>query len=232
MSYKLNNKSIKALGFKLISNNFPQLQRLKNEVSVPGRDGNVYIDLKTYAPRVVTCEHLSVNFRETTYETLYNFFSEFEGELVFDFDTNRKWIVQHITLEDIEDEFGFVHKFKVNYHCHPFRKRTEEKTATITTNTATLTNEGFNECRPNIIITPKPYKTDIWFSVNGEEFRILNVDGAKGDIKVLGDSLTVVQGKRALETQGTFPLLVKGSNTVTGSESYQTLKLEANENFA
>lgn len=232
MSYQFNHKSIKNLGFRLIKNNFPQLQRQKNEVAVEGRDGNIFIDLKTYAPRVITCEHLSVDFRETTYEALYNFFSEFEGELIFDFDNERKWVVQHVTLEDIEDEFGMVYKFKVSYHCHPFRKRTEEKTATLTTNTATLTNEGFNECRPNFIITPKPYKTDIWFSVNGKEFRILNVDGTKGEVNIYGDSLAVVQGRRALETQGEFPTFIKGVNTVTGSESYTTLLVDANENFA
>ena len=93
-------------------------------------------------------------------------------------------------------------------------------------------NDGIVECYPNFEIEPHQYKTNIIMTINGSIFKILNVDGKLGNIKILGDSKTVLQGGKPLETEGNFPKLNRGNNTIVGSESYLSMNMYLNENYA
>lgn len=233
MSYTYNNNHLSDINFKLVKNNFPQLRKVKTRVSVVGRNGDIFIDTKAYENRVVECEHLSVAFDEGNYLPVYNFFAEGTGELILDSDKNLKWIVDNIEIEDLDEEsFGLVNKFKASFICRPFRKLVVEKTVEITSRASNIVNEGIIECYPNFEIEPHQYKTDIIATVNGSVFKILNVDGKLGSVTVLGDSKTVLQNGKVLETEGEFPKLNKGNNIIVGSESYLSMMMSLNENYA
>ena len=216
-----------------MKNNFPQLRKVKNEVSVVGRNGSIFIDTKAYKNRVLECEHLSVAFNENNYAPLYNFFSKDTGELILDSDKKLKWIVDNIEIEDLEEEsFGIVNKFKASFICRPFRKLVSEKVYNITPEKLNVSNAGIIECNPNFEIVPHDYKTDITFKVNNKTFKILKVDGSQGNIQILGDSQTVIQNNKVLETEGDFPKFNVGKNTIQGSESYLSMTMQLNENYA
>ena len=233
MSYTYNNISLASTKFKLQSNNFPQLVRNKKEVSVIGRNGSIFIDQGTYANRVIECTHISTEYKNDSYTTLFNFFGASVGELVFDDNKKLKWIVDDVQLDDIEEQGnGIVHSFKASFVCQPFRKLVNEKEYQITTSTLNVKNEGVIKCCPNFTIQPLGYKTNIVITVNGKNFTILNVQGSLGTVKVLGDSKTVIQGKKVLETSGEFPVLNQGNNTITGTESFKSATIMMNENYA
>lgn len=233
MAYKFNNKHLSSINFKLVKNTFPQLKKIKKEIQVVGRNGSIFIDTKAYQNRIIKCEHISTKFNDAGYNKLYDFFSDFEGSLVFDTDSNLKWEVDSIELEDIEEEaLGLVHKFTASFICKPFRKLINEKEYQLTASEIRVENAGIVECYPNFVIDPLNYNTDIILFVNNEEFRILNVNHTLGPIKILGDSKTVIQNNKPLETKGKFPKLHKGTNVVKGSNTYLNLRMSLNENYA
>lgn len=233
MSYTYNNIKLEDIKFRLQSTNFPQLVRNKKEVSVVGRSGSIFIDQKSFSNRVIECAHISTNYNEDSYSDVYNFFSDPVGELVFDNNKKLKWIVDDVQLDAIEEQGnGIVHSFKASFVCRPFRKLVNEKEYQITTSPLNVKNEGVIKCCPNFTIQPLGYKTNIVITVNGKNFTILNVQGSLGTVKVLGDSKTVIQGKKVLETSGEFPVLNKGNNTITGTESFKSATIMMNENYA
>ena len=233
MSYTYNNIKLEDIKFRLQSTNFPQLVRNKKEVSVVGRSGSIFIDQKSFSNRVIECAHISTNYNEDSYSNVYNFFSDPVGELVFDNNKKLKWIVDDVQLDAIEEQGnGIVHSFKASFVCRPFRKLVVEKKYPITTTALKVNNEGVVECYPNFVIQPFDYKTDITLTVNGKRFTIKDVQGPKGEVKVLGDSRTVLQNNKVLETSGDFPLLNKGNNTVVGTETFKTATIMLNENYA
>ena len=233
MSYTFNNKHLSSIGFGLTKNNFPHLKKIKKEVSVVGRNGSIFIDTKAYDNRILECDHVSKSFTEGDYEKIYDFYGQAEGELILDSDNKLKWVVDEISIDSMEEEgYGVVHRFSVSFVCRPFRKLVAEKEYSLTTDVLTVENQGIIECYPNFEIVPQNYKTDIHLFVNGKKFTILDVDGSLGTVKLIGDSQTVIQNNKVLETAGDFPMLNKGSNTMQGSESYLSTKVSLNENYA
>jgi phage-related protein len=231
MSYTFNDKHLHTTPFKLISNDIPQLKKVVEKVDVAGRNGSLYIDKKAYENRLIECEHLSVDFKESQYGILFSLYAVTTGELIFDSDPNFKWIVDHVELDTVTVESNKLYSYTSTFHCKPFRKKVEEQSYNITNNSVTVTNTGLEACFPNFEITPHDYKTDISIQINSASFTIHDVMPNE-KVYVYGDELNVVQGEELLETSGEFPNLELGKNTVSSNGSSQTATFTLNERFA
>lgn len=230
MSYAYNNEHLHSTNFKLVKHNIPQLKRKVDKVEVSGRNGSLYVDRESFEDRVIECEHVSSSFRESQYGALFDYF-ENQGELIFDTDTNLKWIVDYVELGDITLESNTLYKFSSVFHCQPFKKKVIEEVYSISNSSIQLNNTGVIECFPNFEIVPHDYMNNVTIVINGKTFTVHNVRATQ-TVYILGDEKNVIQGEKLLETSGYFPVLNLGENTVSTNESSKEIKIKMNERFA
>ena len=197
------------------------------QVAVPARAGRFYLSEGTaiYEPISI---YIRVQCRVDIDLEVINDWLSGEGLLVLGYEPNRSYrarIVQEVDFGKISND---LLEGQIRFECEPFKRLyPSEKKLTLTAS-GTVENKGTIPCYPVIKITGSG---DITLTVNNEPFVITDVDTF-----VTLDSQTRLaldkDGGNYLEkTAGKFPVLQRGSNTISWEGTVTSVEITRNQRW-
>ena len=120
---------------------------------------------------------------------------------------------------------------EVQFYCQPLKQLLQENKVTITSSGSTVRNIGDVRCRPMWKVTPSGSSATI--TVGGKSFTVTGLTSGTV-ILIDSDAMEVWNAaKTALLTvnsTGEFPVLLPGTNTITGS-GWSAIEIEKRERF-
>lgn len=119
---------------------------------------------------------------------------------------------------------------QVQFYCQPLKQRLYDSAQTLT-EAGTVANNGDVNAYPVIVATPATGASTITITVNGKTLTISNVSAA---VRIDCGAQEVSDANRTqimtANSGGPFPVLLPGSNTVSGS-GWSSLEITKNERF-
>lgn len=195
-------------------------------ISIPGRDGNLYIDNGSYGIRKIEIETYIKNDvarnAELINEWLYKSFAI--RKLHF---TDEQCYYEGICINAID--FAQVYRYfdiaKIVFECKPYKKLFEGDRTVKLTSPKTIVNPGCNS-RPYIKITGSG---DISLSINDKTYMFKDVDGF---IEIDSESMdcyktyqgVIVHQNNKMYT-ASFPILYCGENNLSWTGTVSKLEI-------
>lgn len=206
----------------------PSPKRRVSYINIPGRNSSVRYDEKTYddITILVECSLKSQSNLASKIDEIKGWlFSAGEGDLVFNFQEDRKYIAQVVNAIDFSQVFKYTSKFPIVFNCRPFKYAITNTLATITQSGGIINNPGSIESTPVISVYGSG---DITLNING---RAVQLTGIANKIIInseimdcYDDAMNNLNPKMA----GEFPKLDTGDNTITYTGSVTKLEILPN----
>lgn len=185
------------------------------EVEVEGRSGKLTIKKGTY-PDLSKKFIVSILADET--DDIYNLqdsitnwlFNITDNKLIYD-DLLRCYLVKKVICSEIGTSFEELGDFEIEFICEPFKYLVDEQYINLNNN-SNIYYQGTVEGEPNIRIYGSG---NIQLTINSETVQINNVNEyVELDSKLLL-CLNSDKASKSRDMIGHFPLLDKGSNTIS-----------------
>lgn len=194
-----------------------------NRITIPGRAGVLTLSegVQIYDPIQLTARVQTP--RTANAEALQEWLSG-SGLVIFGNQPTRAYkaqITEEVVFSKISNSLmeGLIH-----FECEPFKRKYPAEADIVLTSSDTVTNPGNVEAYPVITIAGSG---DITLVVNSEEFSITDVDTSV----TLDCSARLAQtdGENVLQnTEGEFPVLLTGDNTVSWTGSVTSVTITPN----
>lgn len=191
----------------------PSPKRRVNTINIPGRDSNLIFDEKTYDDITLTVE-CSIKDEENLANKIDDIkawlFEAGQGELIFSFQDDRKYIAQVVNSIDFKQIYKYFSEFPIIFNCRPFKYAVENDLINIIQTGTKVNNIGTIESEPIITIYGSG---DVVFKINDQEVSLKGITK-----KVILNS--VIQD--CYDDEG---------NNLNGSMTGEFLKLKPGENI-
>jgi predicted phage tail component-like protein len=191
----------------------PSPKRRVSTINIPGRNSNLRFDEKTYDDITLTVE-CSVKDKQNLADKIDDIkawiFGAGESDLIFSFQTDKKYIAQVINSIDFKQVYRYFSEFPIIFNCRPFKYAVENNILNIIKTGTTINNPGTIESDPVISIYGSG---DIVFKINGQQISLKGVSE-----KIIIDS--VIQD--CYDDAG---------NNLNGNMSGEFLKMKSGENI-
>lgn len=179
------------------------------EVNVEGRNGSFIVNKGTYPNKKITFTFTILSSEiEIDFEKVYEWLTEIKDNRLIFGREDRCYRVKKVIFGNIQKEFKNIGEFDTTFICEPFLTEIQEFEIDITQ----LNNYYYNgniEGEPIIQIWGSG---NIQLAINDENFIVKNV---KSYVKIDSKLFKVVDSNdNDLESQGGFPLLTRGNNTI------------------
>lgn len=206
----------------------PSPKRRVTYIDIPGRSSSVRYDEKTYEDITILVE-CSIKDKENLAEKIDGIkgwlFNAGEGDLIFSFQEDRKYIGQVVNAIDFAQFFKYTSRFPIVFNCRPFKHAIANTLATITQSGTIINNPGSLESAPVISVYGSG---DITININGREVQLYSItDKIIINSEIMDcydDALSNLNTKMA----GEFPILDTGDNTITFTGSVTKLEVLPN----
>ena len=194
-------------------------------ISIEGRNGSLTRKKGTFPDRNIditfVLPHLNKNEMYEKIEEILDWLENIEdNKLVIRED--RYYIVKSVSYGDITTQALRFYEITITVTLKPFAYDPSEKEITITSG-KTLNNLGNVYSEPIITIEPKTAITNFTISINGNEFKI--VDTVNKTVTINSELKKCISNNNNLNTQGNYPILNRGKNTITFDTSKATVKI-------
>lgn len=147
-----------------------------------------------------------------------------DNRLIFASNPYRYYRVKSVDYGDIEKQATLCGDFKVNFTLEPFCYDVEEKEITLTEAT-TIKNKGNVYSQPFITIIPtEEIVSNFKILINNEEFKI--VDTVSYPVFLDSELMECKSNNLFLNTQGEYPKLQKGNNTIAFDNTKAIIKIK------
>lgn len=222
-NYKWNGTTFNSMGIIIEKTPIPNNPKHSyTQYTIPGRDGYLAIDNKTYDPLLLSLE------------------CHFDTNNVADINELRAWLDGYGELQ-INDErvyTGYIsnsisfekithfRKFLIQFTLQPIAKAVES-TIVNALSIESFTSDTYTKAFPTITITGTG---DISFSINNVGFTIYDADGTyvlDCDAKVI----TKNGINQSMNMSGNFPYIVNGSNSIIKSGTITAVSIEYKQTF-
>ena len=147
-----------------------------------------------------------------------------ESELIFSFQSDKKYIGQVVNAIDFKQVFKYTSSFPIIFNCRPFKYSTEDEIITITQTGSNIYNEGTFKSEPIIKIFGSGYIT---LTINDQDISVSDVDEYITVDSVLKDCYKDEVLKNA-DMIGEFPVLNIGENTISFSGNVTKMEIQIN----
>lgn len=209
----------------------PSPKRRVNYIDVPGRDSSLRFDENTFEDITIAVECIIKGTNATAkIDTIKSWlFLAGEKDLIFSFQTNKKFRAQVINSIDFKDIFRQFCSFIIVFNCQPFKYGVDNSVLTISNSSGTTINyPGSYAAKPIV----KVYgKGDGTFKIKNREVKMKGIIdhlivNSEIEEAYYMNSTTMVNGNNLMT--GEFPILENGSNSVTFSGGVTKLEVTAN----
>lgn len=210
----------------------PSARRRVNYIDIPGRDSSFRYDEGTYEDITIAveCSIKDDNIPNKLDEIKAWLFSAGEGELIFSFQSDKKYKAQVVNSIDFKQVYNITSSFVIIFNCRPFKYSVSSSSITITSGGGiTIVNEGTLISKPII----KAYCTgDGSFKINNREVLLssVNVQSITLDSELEEayyiDSETMINANNIIT--GEFPILDIGNNNITFAGGVNKLEITPN----
>ena len=191
------------------------------QYTIPGRDGYLAIDNKTFDPIVITLEcHLDTNNVD-----INDIRAWLDGYGELQIDNEKKYTGFISNAISFEKVLNF-RKFIIQFTVQPLAKAVETTTVDGLNN-ALFTSDTYANAYPKITITGTG---DLAFSINGVGFTLYDADGTY----ILDCEAKVITKNginQSSNMSGNFPYIVNGTNSIVKSGTISALTIEYSKMF-
>lgn len=202
-------------------------KRRVNKISIPGRNSNLIVDEKTYDDITLSVE-CSVKDNDNLMNKLDDIkawlFESGESDLIFDFQSDKKYIAQVVNSIDFKVVYKYISQFPIIFNCRPFKYETEM-------NMIEMTKEG-------IILNPGSIYSDPIIKIFGSGDITLNINSETIKLKQVKEHIildTVQQncysediGNLNSKMSGEFPKLETGENNISWTGAVYKVEVTPN----
>lgn len=202
-------------------------KRRVNKISIPGRNSNLIVDEKTYDDITLSVE-CSVKDNDNLMNKLDDIkawlFESGESDLIFDFQSDKKYIAQVVNSIDFKVVYKYISQFPIIFSCRPFKYETEM-------NIIEMTKEG-------IILNPGSIYSDPIIKIFGSGDITLNINSETIKLKQVKEHIildTVQQncysediGNLNSKMSGEFPKLETGENNISWTGAVYKVEVTPN----
>lgn len=222
-NYKWKGTTFNSMGIIIEKTPIPDKPKHSyNQYTIPGRNGYLAIDNKTYDPLLLSLE------------------CHFDTNKVADINELRAWLDGYGELQ-INDErvyTGYIsnaipfekithfRKFIIQFTLQPLAKAVESTTVNVLSINS-FDSDTYTNAYPIITITGTG---DISFSINNINFTIYEANGTY----ILDCEAKVITKNginQSMNMSGNFPYIVNGSNSVVKSGNITAVSIEYNQTF-
>lgn len=200
----------------------PQINEDCEKVSVEGRTGDLYIKKGTYQDRTLKFKFIQIsNDLDVNFDSIYEWLTNIEDNRLYYDREDIHYVVKRIEIGDLKREMQKVGSFEVSFICKTFRE-TDEIVFNYNSKNRSFYNSGKFKTNPTVMITGSG---DIDLTFNDETFKIKNLEET---IIIDSELMSCVdsEGNSLLSnTYGNFPIIEKGTNTISVSGTVTELKV-------
>jgi predicted phage tail component-like protein len=209
------------LDYGIILSKRPVLPSPKRRVSfidIPGRHSSLRYDEETYEDITIVVE-CTVKDSDNIFHKLDNIkawlFSAGESELIFSFQSDKKYIAQVVNAIDFKQVFKYISQFPIVFNCRPFKYSTENNIFVIKDTETHIINPGTVESEPIISIyasgdaslSINDHKIDLIgiqekIIINSEIQDCYNDNGDNLNYKMAGEFLKLKPGENIIKWAG------------------------------
>lgn len=202
----------------------PSPKRRITNVVVPGRNSSLRFDENTYEDITITVECSLKN------ESLPNKIDEIKGwligagesSLIFDFQSDRKYIAQVVNAIDFTQAYKCFSKFVIIFNCQPFKYGVSNSINLTTADK--VTNPGTLSCEPVITLYGSG---DITLNIGNDTVQL------KGITEFVVVDSQLMECYKGTEFQnnkmtGEFPLLQPGDNNISWTGNVSKVIVQPN----
>jgi predicted phage tail component-like protein len=222
--------------FGIIISKRPSIPLPKRRISyieIPGRDSSLRFDENTYDDITITVEcAIKDNITNKIYNIKKWLVSAGESDLIFSFNTSRKYKAQVVNNIDFSQIINLASKFIIIFNCRPFKYSTSETSFNIEQPSGHTLNY------PSIIPAKVIVKA---YCIGDGIFKIGDYEVLLTDINehiILNSELEVayyMEGEKMViankKVTGEFPLLNEGGNPISFSGGVIKLEIIPNSRW-
>ena len=208
--------------------NLPSPKRRVHYMDIPGRHGRVQYDEKTYEDITILVE-CGLKSRENLIEQLDKIkgwlFNIGEGDLIFSFQEDKKYVAQVVNAIDFTQVFKYTSKFPIVFNCSPFKYAADNEIIMLTQTGTLIKNPGTLESEPIINIYGIG---DITLNIDDHVIELYGVEDKviiNSEIKdCYDDAMNNLNSKMV----GEFPVLQVGDNIFTWTGNVSKIEVVPN----
>lgn len=219
------------LDFGIIISKRPSLPSPKRRVSniiIPGRDSNLRYDEGTFEDITISVE-CSIKDKENISFKLDEIkawlFGVGESDLIFSFQTDKKYRAQVVNAIDFEQVFKYTSKFPIIFNCRPFKYAVQNNVLTIIESGSNIINPGSIASEPVICVYGLE---DILLKINDKEIRLIEVEEKIILNSVIQDAYDNKGNNLNNKMSGDFIKLKSGSNRIQWSGNVEKIEIVPN----
>lgn len=202
----------------------PLPERNVDFIEVPGRDGSLTQDHKTYKNITIpiNCFLRNKDNYQEQFKLIKQWLSSGEGDLIFSDEPNLKYTALCVNRIDFTQPYINFGEFPIIFECNPYKRSMDNNKITIT-NGGTIFNPGASS-KPII----KVYGTgNIDLTVNSNVVHLTNiVDYVTIDSELVDCYKDAVLFNNNM--LGEFPELVPGANTISWTGTVTKIEITPN----
>ncbi|WP_346914249.1 distal tail protein Dit [Clostridium sp.] len=157
LSFSFGNKdSYKDYGILIAKRpTIPSPKRRVSYVPIPGRDSNIKFDEETYEDITILVE-CALKSREGLADRIDEIkgwlFNSGESNLIFSFQSSKKYIAQVVNAIDFKQIHSVIGVFPIVFNCKPFKYEVSNQTITIEKTESIINNIGTLESSPILTV--------------------------------------------------------------------------------
>jgi predicted phage tail component-like protein len=210
----------------------PSPKRRVNYIDISGRDSSLRFDEGTYEDITIAveCSIKDLSVVNKLDEIKAWLFSAGESDLVFSFQSNKKFKAQVVNSIDFKQAYKIASQFVVLFNCRPFKYAVSSASITINSGGGiTIVNEGSVISKPIIKVYCSGNGT---FIINGRVVSLSNIAVSSFFIDseieeaYYDNNGTLVNMNNSIS--GDFPVLDIGNNNITFSGGVTKLEITPN----
>lgn len=210
----------------------PSAKRRVNYIDIPGRDSSFRYDEGTYEDITIAveCSIKDDNVPSKLDEIKAWLFSSGESELIFSFQSDKKYKAQVVNAIDFKQVYNITSSFVILFNCRPFKYAVNSSSVTITSGGGiTIVNEGTLISKPIITV----YCTGNGsFIINNREVLLSNVNVQAITLDSEFEEAYYINDGTMVNTNsmitGEFPILDVGNNNISFSGGVTKLEITPN----
>lgn len=206
----------------------PSPKRRVTYIDIPGKNSSIRFDEKTYEDITILVEcgfKPQGNLLEKIDEIKAWLFHAAESDLIFSFQSNKKYIAQVVNAIEFTQVFKYTSTFPIMFNCRPFKYAVQNNDLVIETSGTTIHNPGTMESLPVI----KVYGAgDINLSMNQSEIELTDVQNKIILNSELKDCYDDAFSNLNTKMMGSFPVLKTGQNIIQWTGNVEKLEILPN----
>jgi predicted phage tail component-like protein len=207
----------------VIVNKLPSIskpERSFEEIDVPGRNGNLYIDNKCYNSfqYEITCTLMPSSNIRTIAQWLNG-----SGKLTISTELDKFYNVIIKNQIDFEQVYRVCNEFKIKFEVQPIAYSKKEKELTLTNNTQIIIKESTYEIKPYLKIRGSG---NITLTINNKSIVLKNIQGYIELDCELEEAFKENENCNNKVECDEFPILIPGQNSISwiGTVSFVQIK--------